>query len=289
MNQMVSVKEAAQFLGVSSSTFKRVCDKYAFPLHRTAGGHRRISRSDLDQAYSLLWNGSRKKCMSMDPSDADGTRELVKQLLDRNIEGIISTIFEQMKSPDQLSYVLENTLIPALWSIGELWRTQQLDIYQEHICSSTVCSVLDQLLCRLPKAEAESSLAIGGSFEGNLDSIASKLACLVFKSIGMRSIDLGCNLPVTSIAKAASDLQPTFVWICHTHVENQDSLVENHRKLRQSLASSVKIVIGGGGLSPALRRSLYDCTYFESMTLLVDAIKAKTFGPVCYRPQKSTA
>lgn len=288
MNQMVSVKEAAQYLGVSSSTFKRVCDKYAFPLHRTAGGHRRISRADLDQAYSLLWNGSRKKCVSMAPSDADGTQEMVKQLLDRNSEGVISTIFEQMESPDQLSYVLENTLIPALWSIGELWRARQLEVYQEHICSSTVCTVLDQLLCRLPKVEAESSLAIGGSFEGNVDSIASKFVCLVLKSIGMRSIDLGCNLPVASIVKATSDLQPTFVWICHTHVENPNSILENHRKLRQSLASSVKVVIGGGGLSPALRRSLFECVYFESMTLLVDAIKADAFGTNCYRLHKST-
>lgn len=289
MNQMVSVKEAAQYLGVSSSTFKRVCDKYDFPLHRTSGGHRRISRSDLDQAYSLLWNGSRKKCVSMPHSDADGTQEMVNQLLDRNIEGIISTIFEQMESPDQLSYVLENTLIPALWSIGELWRTQQLDIYQEHICSSTVCTVLDQLLYRVPKVEAGSSLAIGGSFEGNLDSIASKFACLVLKSIGMRSIDLGCNLPVASISKAASDLHPAFVWICHTHVENPESIVENHRKLRQTLDTSVKVVIGGGGLSPALRRSLYECKYFESMSLLVDAIKANTFGSVGYRSQKTPA
>lgn len=289
MNQMISVKEAAQYLGVSSSTFKRVCEKYALPLNRTTGGHRRISRADLDLAYSLLWGGARKKCVSMDRSDTDGTQEMVNQLLDRDVEGIISTIFEQMESPGQLSYVLENTLIPAMWSIGEQWRTQKLDIYQEHICSSTVCTVLDQLSCRVPKVETEASLAIGGSFEGNLDSISSKFACLVLKSIGMRSIDLGCNLPVLSIAKAASDLQPIFVWICHTHVENPESIVENHRKLRQSLASSVKVVIGGGGLSPALRRSLYECTYFESMTLLVDAIRANTFGPVCHRSQKSTA
>ncbi len=280
MNQMVSVKEAAQYLGVSSSTFKRVCDKYALPLHRTAGGHRRISRSDLDHAYSLLWNGPRKKCVSMAPSNPDGTQELVEYLLDRDIEAIIATIFGQMESPNQLSHVLENTLVPALWSIGELWRTKQLDVYQEHICSNTVCAVLDQLLYRIPKVEADSRLAIGGSFETNLDSIASKFVCLVLRSIGMRSIDLGCNLPVASIAKAASDLQPAIIWICHTHIENPDSIVENHRKLRQSLDSSVMVVIGGGGLSPALRKTLHDCTYFESMSMMVDAINANMLAPV---------
>ncbi|MCY2983316.1 MAG: excisionase family DNA-binding protein [Planctomycetota bacterium] len=275
MNQMISVKDASSYLGVSASTFKRLCERYAIPLHRTTGGHRRIDRADLDQAYRFFWNSSRKKCVSVDASDPDGIRQIVKHLLDRNIDTVIETIWERLETEDQLSQVLENTLIPALWNIGELWRTQEMDVYQEHICSNTVCTVLDLLLCRLPKVESTASLAIGGTFESNLDSIASKVACLVLRSIGMSSVDLGCNLPATSIAKAASDLQPSIVWICHTHVENPESIVENHRILRQSLASSVRVIIGGGGLSPALRRSLYHCTYFESMTMMVDALKAE--------------
>jgi MerR family transcriptional regulator, light-induced transcriptional regulator len=200
MNQMVSVKDASRYLGVSSSTFKRICDKHAIPLLRTMGGHRRIDRADLDQAYRFLWNGSRKKCIAVHASDSDCTREMVQQLLDRNIEGIMDTICGQMESVGQLSKILENTLIPALWKIGELWRMQEMDVYQEHICSNTVCTILDQLLCRLPKVDATACLAIGGSFESNLDLVASKIACLVLRSIGMRSIDLGCNLPVVSIS-----------------------------------------------------------------------------------------
>jgi MerR family transcriptional regulator, light-induced transcriptional regulator len=275
MNQMISVKDASSYLGVSASTFKRLCERYAIPLHRTTGGHRRIDRADLDQAYKYFWNGSRKKCVSMDASDPDSTRQFVKHLMDRNVDTIMETIWESLETPEQLSEVLENTLIPALWHIGELWRTQEMDVYQEHICSNTVCTILDLLLCRLPKVEATGCLAIGGTFESNLDSIASKVACLVLRSIGMRSVDLGCNLPATSIAKAASDLQPSIVWICHTHVENPESIVENHRILRQSLASSVRVIIGGGGLSPALRRSLNHCTYFESMTMMAEALKAE--------------
>ena len=209
----------------------------------------------------------------MDASDPDGTRQFVKHLMDGNVDTIMETIWESLETPGQLSEVLENTLIPALWNIGELWRTQEMDVYQEHICSNTVCTILDLLLCRLPKVESTANLAIGGTFESNLDSIASKVACLVLRSIGMRSVDLGCNLPAASIAKAASDLQPSIVWICHTHVENPDIIVENHRILRQSLASSVRIIIGGGGLSPALRRSLHHCTYFESMTMMVEVLK----------------
>ncbi len=275
MNQLISVKDASSYLGVSASTFKRLCERYAIPLHRTTGGHRRIDRADLDQAYQFFWNGSRKKCVSVDSFDPDGTRQIVKHLLDRNIDAILETIWEQLEAADQLSQVLENTLIPALWHIGELWRTQEMDVYQEHICSNTVCTILDLLLCRMPKVESTANLAIGGTFESNLDSISSKVACLVLRSIGMRTVDLGCNLPAASIAKAASDLQPSIVWICHTHVETPESIVENHRMLRQLLANSVRVFIGGGGLSPALRRSLCDCTYFESITMMVEALMAE--------------
>ena len=277
MNQMVSVKNASHFLGVSPSTFKRICDKYEIPLQRTMGGHRRIDRADLDRAYKLLWNGSQKKSLGTSATDAEGTQGIIERLLDRDVEGITDAICGHLESVDQLALVLENTLIPALWRIGELWRTREMEIYQEHICTNTVGTVLDLLLCRMPGVDADSSLAIGGTFESNLDSIASKLTCLVLRSIGMRSIDLGCNLPAVSIGKAASDLQPSVVWICHTHIENPGSMVENHRLLRQSLADSVKVLIGGGGLSPAMRRSLPDCMYFESMSMMAEAMSA---GPI---------
>ena len=273
MNRMISVKDASRYLGVSASTFKRICDKYAIPLCRTLGGHRRIDRADLDHAYGLIWNGARKNSASTEESDFDGTMEMVQLLLDRNIERIVAIICGQIESADQLAKVLENTLIPALWKVGELWRTQEMDIYQEHICSNTVCTVLDILLSRLPKVDATPSLAIGGTFEGNYDSLASKFVCLVLQSVGMRSIDLGCNLPAASIAKASSDLEPSVVWICHTHIESPDTILENHRNLRQSLGSSVRVLIGGGGLSPALRRSLHDCTYFESMILMAESLR----------------
>lgn len=273
MNQFVSVKDASHYLGVSSSTFKRICEKHSIPLIRTLGGHRRIDRADLDHAYSLIWGRSQKNHGSTDLSHVDTTKELVEQLLDGNAHRVMSTLCARIDRLDELSHTLESTLIAALWKVGELWRTKEIDIYQEHICSNTACTVLDMIMQRLPEIDHHNFLAIGGTFERNFDTIGSKILSVVLRSIGIRTIDLGCNLPAESIAKAAQTFNASIVWICHTHVENVDSLLANHQLLRKLLPSPVRVMIGGGGLSPAMRRSLSDCMYFESVSVMSEAMK----------------
>ncbi len=188
-------------------------------------------------------------------------------------KNIARPLWARIDRLDELSHTLESTLIAALWKIGELWRTQEIDIYQEHICSNTACTVLDMIMQRLPEIDGHAPLAIGGTFERIFDTIGTKILSVVLRSIGIRTIDLGCNLPAASIAKAAQELNASIVWICHTHVENVDSLLANHQLLRKLLPSPVQVMIGGGGLSPAMRRSLSDCLYFESISVMSEAMK----------------
>lgn len=273
MNQMVSVKDASQYLGVSASTFKRICEKHSIPLVRTLGGHRRIDRADLDHTYGLFWSRSQRKHGSTEVSDIEKVTEMVEQLLDGNIDKVMSAIFAQNDKLDGLSTTLESTLVTALWKVGELWRNREIDVYQEHICSNTASTVLDMILKRLPNINGQSRLAVGGTLESNFDTIGSKMVSLVLRSIGIRTIDLGCNLPAASIAQAAKDRDASIVWICHTHVSDIDSILVSHQLLRQSLPSSVRVMIGGGGLSPAIRRSLCDCLYFESFSAMSEAMR----------------
>ena len=273
MSQFVSVKDASQYLGVSASTFKRTCERYSIPLMRTTGGHRRIDRADLDRAFGILWRGAKRKLCSTEAPGSVRTDEIVDRLLEGSVDGVLNLLSPQIDRLNELSIVLESTLVSALWKIGELWRSGEIDVYQEHICSSTASTVLDILIQKLPNLDGQSCLAIGGTFESNFDTVGSKMVSLILRSIGMRTFNLGCNLPAASIAKAAQDLNASIVWICHTHVASLENILANHQLLRQSLPSSVRVVTGGGGLSPAMRRSLGDCLYFESFSLMSDVMK----------------
>ncbi len=277
MNQMVSVKDACQILGVSASTFKRICEKHSIPLTRTPGGHRRIDREELDNVHGVIWSRSKKPHPITKFSPPNIVDDMVDQLLEGNIERVLSTVFARMDTVGELSNILESTLVAALWKVGELWRTRAIDVYQERIASNTACTLLDLISQRLPKIGGQSHMAIGGTFESNFDTIGSKIVSVVFRSMGVRTINLGCNLPAASIAKAANDLQASLVWICHTHVQNIDSVLANHLVLRQSLLVSIPVLIGGGGLSPAIRRSLCDCQYYETISMMAEEIK-RTFS-----------
>jgi excisionase family DNA binding protein len=272
MNDMVSVKDASQYLGVSASTFKRVCEKHSIPLVRTAGGHRRIDREDLDRAYGVLWQGPHRKRGAAESTDHGSVRQVVDLLLQGSVSKVVSLISSFIDRPEQIAGVLESTLIGALWTVGDMWRSQQIDVYQEHICTNTTCTVLDVLLQRMPPVDIHAAVAVGGTFEGNFDTVATKMVCLILQGLGIRAIDLGCNLPAASIVQAAIRNDASLVWICHTHINNAETILHQHHLLRQTLPRHVGVLVGGGGLSPSTRRSLSDCQYFESLSLMADAI-----------------
>ena len=87
-------------------------------------------------------------------------------------------------------------------------------------------------------------------------------------TIGVTSIDLGCMISSALLARAAFDFDAKLVWVTHTHVMDVDQLFALHQELRELLPATTRIVIGGGGLSPAIRRSLPWCEYYETLSEL---------------------
>jgi excisionase family DNA binding protein len=60
----LSLSEAAEVLGVHSSTIRNWSDQGALPVYRTTGGHRRYKRSEVE-----LWSRSKRQDQHMAPFD----------------------------------------------------------------------------------------------------------------------------------------------------------------------------------------------------------------------------
>ena len=272
LGNLVSVQEAAEYLGVSVSTFKRFSDANAIPIIRTPGGHRRINRVDLDRAFEQLWQRPKPRLV-LNSSELQTLSEEVEQyLLKGEATMVLSLLSSQIHTVDCIVPLLEETLVVALWRIGERWQRNEIDIYQEHLATRSCGVVIESINLRLPDNKVSNLVAVGGTFERSSDTIASQLIALALRTIGYRTFDLSCNLPPLSIAKAALENQARLVWISHTHVRDVREILEQHELLRSHLPSETEVVIGGGGISPSIRRSLSHCRYFESFQQLVKAL-----------------
>lgn len=268
-SDLLTVQKAAEIVGVSTSTLKRMCDSESIQLIRTPGGHRRIDKMDLDRVASRYLR-AKSNVENKLQLEADLSVDVILSgLLNGESLEVAKLFARSADSPMELMQKIEDYLVAALWQIGESWRNGTLAIYEEHICSNTALTVLDILRQKFSKQSANSTVAVGGALSPALETIPSKLVAFAFELNGSKAIDLGCSIPPTAMALAAIDKQASIVWVTHTHVGDVDLLIRSHQILRDQLPAGVRIILGGGGLSPATRRSLSWCEFYETISQLL--------------------
>ena len=165
------------------------------------------------------------------------------------------------QGPDAIIALFDETLAPAMWTIGQKWESGELDVFQEHRCSMLLRRVLMALRSEVGKDEMKqplAPLAIGGCLGGEEHDLASLMVEIVMVSLGWDARSLGANLPIDSLLAANLKLQPKLVWLSYTRVA-EDKFVEftaQHQRIVEALGTEQKLVVGGQALNAEQRRAL---------------------------------
>lgn len=274
MGTFLGVDEAAQLLGVSTSTIKRMSNNNLLPCIRTPGGHRRFD------PISLEWAAMQHLGGTLQPVRPRTTQSDIEELLGMLLRGDVDAASRKLNfNPSRASEIasrLDHELAPAMWLMSDLCQQQGIGTYRERIASSTVVRLLDRLwnmLDQHARAQDESCVAVVGTMQGNYDNVSAQFVATSLRLLPSRAINLGCNLPVATVIKAAHELQARWVCISHTHIESIEQAIKWHEDLKASLPDDTRVIVGGGGLSPYTRRMLRYDAYYET---LGDAIAAES-------------
>lgn len=264
MKDWITAQQAALELGVSTSTLKRFCDKNDIPLTRTPGGHRRIDRCHLILASQLM----RKRLQSNLPASGPDEATTLRLLLAADYAPLIDLFWQEAHSSAKLLQLLEEVLVPVLWRVGDLHSRRELETAEETVCTSTAAALLDGISTRMPPNSPDAPVYLGATFPNSVDTIAEKLVAIALRSMGVKSINLGCSIDPTVIARAAHLYNAVAVCISHTHITDLELMIASHHKLAAGLPEGCRVIIGGGDLSPSIRRRLEHCTYYETVSML---------------------
>lgn len=256
----MSSKEAATRMGISPSTFKRLCDANDIPVIRTPGGHRRIDSSQFEVVSRLMQRKGHGTENSIITAD-----EVFSLLLEADHLQLIERFYRAAPTIQRQIELIEDVFVPALWRVGDQWQRNTISVSQEKICTSTASMVLDGLTARFSTSTKRERTFVGASFASSHDTVASKIVALGLMSINVRPIFLGCGIAPEYVAECAALSSAEAVWISHTHVLDLEQVVRDHNTLREHLPAGTRVIIGGGGLSPSARRLLDGCTYYESI------------------------
>ncbi len=264
MKQLLTPRQVAQSLGVSESSLKRWCDRGVVPSERTAGGHRRIPLHGVmqflrDQDLQVV----RPEILGLPPKTGRTERScersaklLYKALVAGDAEAARRIVFDVFLAGESMARIGDQLIVPVLAQIGEGWECGDVEIYQEHLAVEILFRLIHELRFTLP-ASTKGARAIGGTVEGDVYGLPTRLVELVLLEQGWNATSLGTSLPWKALLNAARRHRPRLLWISASVIQDELLFIEGLNRLRDELPG-VELVLGGQAVSHQISRQLND-------------------------------
>lgn len=143
--------------------------------------------------------------------------------------------------------VLDAVIGPLLFTIGSLWHQGLMRPANEHLATTTIRRVLGWMADLAPPSPGSPVLVVGTP-ANQLHELGAMLAATTASGRGWRVIYLGANLPAEELANAAVMARADALAISVVYPSDDPALIDELRRLRAALPSSVTLLVGGSGV-----------------------------------------
>jgi excisionase family DNA binding protein len=260
MESLLSPRELADALGVSESSIKRWVDGGELAALRTAGGHRRIARSEAVRFARargalplrpelLAFGGARAEEAGLD--EAHRSAAFHHALLDDDRPRALGLLNSAFLAGTSIASICDGPIRFALERIGELWMHDSKGILYEHRATDVCMHALGFLRNALPPPAPDAPVAVGSAAADDPYLLPSMMCAITLAELGVRDVNLGPRTPVTTTLAAVETYRPLLVW--HTaSVGGEDvaPLASGIRRFVDSSASpEIRLLVGGRAIA----------------------------------------
>jgi excisionase family DNA binding protein len=263
---------AAALIGVSESTLKRWVDAGHIRAEKTAGGHRRIATTDLVaflrarggvvpslEALGLLAGPRRPRS----PAGSLSPGALGDLLLAGDVAIARRLLLDAYAAGRPLDELGDAIVAPTMARVGTLWANGEIDVYQEHLATQRLWSLLLELRALVPVPTERAPIAVGGAPEGDPYVVPSLTVELTLLDLGWRVLNLGPETPMAALAVAVRQHRPRLVWI-----EGYPQMVD------AAGAERAGVIVGGQGLTVELQHRLVPAAFGARLAHLKEFARA---------------
>ncbi len=254
MNKQLTPRQVARAMGVSEASLKRWCDRDLIPSVRTAGGHRRL---ELGPVLQFLRESGRPlpapEVLGLPSSVGKGehvmaraAREATEALATGDDERLRGLVFSLYLSGHTLAEIGDEIIARAFANLGDRWQHGTLAIYEERRACEIVMRLVHELWRALSRAADDAPLAAGGTLAGDPYTVPNALVELALRDAGWRTVNLGCGLPVATVAAAVADLRPRVLWLSLASLAAVDqALADAEALVDAAMSAGTRIALGG--------------------------------------------
>jgi len=196
----LTLQDAADALGVHYMTVYRYVRLGLLPAERR-GRSWAVRQEDLD-AFVVERNepvepGSRRS--------VDWSARLQRRLLAGDRSGVKSVVDAALAAGCEPVDVYVDVVAPAMRSIGQAWSDGTCDVAHEHRASVIMTQVLGVLDSRFTRRGVRRGVVVAACAPGERHALPLRIVADVVRLSGWEVEDLGADVPVDSLVRAASE------------------------------------------------------------------------------------
>jgi len=178
----------------------------------------------------------------------DESTQVCIELLKRSAVAELLVLLAELRAKGTLADFVRYTVAPLLIDVGDAWKTNEIDIYHEHLCTCCIERYLQGEILKLkPKNGLPRVLFALPPGEHHL--IGLLMAEAVIAEQGASTISIGSDIPLSNLQLAAISCKVDVVALSFSVFYPARKVVPSLQHLRHVLPSQIQIWAGGGGLA----------------------------------------
>ncbi len=251
LDDLLSTREVARLAGVGPSAVKRWSDAGLLACRKTAGGHRRFARAEVERV------------LRQHAGEPAGGDPWVEALLEaREAAGVSSLLLAERARTGAWHRVAERAgLVVA--ELGRRWQAGSISIAEEHLASERLARALARLAESIP-LPSPAPVALLTCAEGDDHTLGLSLVELVLREAGWSTLWAGRRTPLGEIERLLGDGEVGLLAVSASEASADALGLRRQAEAlgRRCRALGVTLVLGGHGAWPerprhgALVRSL---------------------------------
>lgn len=266
MKDLLTSAEVARLAGVGPTAVKRWSDAGTLPCIRTAGGHRRFRREDVERFLSRA---------SVGPSGAVWNDWIDTLLHDADSYAVLSLLYGARALRGTWHNVAQN-LGDLLAEIGRRWENGELSVLDEHVASAALQRGLASVVDAIP-ADPDAPRCLLASVETDEHTLGLSLVELCLREAGWRSEWVGARTPIRTVTERVDRGDLAMVALSASASVTDTAMLETvvAEAGRACADAGVQLVLGGAGAwpaaAPAETRRFHDLRAFYAFAVQVGA------------------
>lgn len=238
----LTLQDAADALGVHYMTVYRYVRLGLLPAERH-GRSWAVRREDLDHFVA-------ERSQPVEPGtrrSADWASRLERRLLAGDRAGAKSVVDAALAAGSDPVDVYVDVVGPAMRGIGDAWAEGLCDVAHEHRAAVIMTQVLGILDSRFTRRGVRRGVVVAGCAPGERHALPLRIVSDVVRFSGWEVEDLGADVPVESLVRAASEADRLVaVAVSATTAGSEVSAASAVDAVRSAVR--VPVLLGGGAV-----------------------------------------